>query len=114
MHAASLTDGVSLLPLQSAAPELRAAPPAAAVAVAEAPAGDVLQRSGSGGTRPVPASTFGGPPGASPAKSAGPSANSKEFDEWKKRTDNEAAAVLAAVRVFRGPYSPPLTHVIVI
>ena len=29
------------------------------------------------------------------------------FDDWKKRTDNLAAAVLAAARVWRAPGSPP-------
>lgn len=33
--------------------------------------------------------------------------NHKEFNDWKKRTDNLAAAVLAAARVSRGPSSPP-------
>jgi hypothetical protein len=96
-----------------------AAPAPTAAATGEH--GDVLQPAGYSAAaarissaNSVPASTVG-VPGTTPGKSAGPKeqwANSTEFEDWKKRTDNQAAAVLAAVRVFRGPSSPPtMTHV---
>ena len=34
-----------------------------------------------------------------------------QFDEWKRRTDQEAAAVLAAARIYRGPSLSQITHV---
>jgi hypothetical protein len=96
------------------------AAPAPTAAATGAHGGDVLQPTGysaaaarTSAAISVSASTVG-VPGPTPGKSAGPKeqwANSTEFEDWKKRTDNQAAAVLAAVRVFRGPSSPPMTHV---
>jgi len=69
----------------------------------------------SDGVPPLPAATTppSGRSGAAKDHCPGPHSNKiakdnhTEFDDWKKRTDNLAAAVLAAARVYRGPSSPP-------